>query len=159
MQREADHAEAVGMAALAREMAASSYAQSLHAKDESGWRRFADQLAQHSATGMAMTLRGVLATRPSLWHLAGALKALAKPVLLLIGDEDAPCIEPNLFLKNTLPDAALCMLPRCGHLANLEDAALFNTIVFGFLSAVEQGSWPAWKPRKNNSISSPGGTA
>jgi pimeloyl-ACP methyl ester carboxylesterase len=158
MRREADHAIAVGMATVAREMATSSYAQYLRAKDPVGWHRFAAQLAEHSAIGMAMTLRGILAARPSLWHLADAIKTLAKPALLLIGDEDAPCIEPNLFLKATLPDAALCLLPRCGHLANLEEPALFNGIIFAFLSAVERGSWQAWKPRNPDSISSNGDT-
>ncbi len=51
------------------------------------------------------------------------------PTLLVTGDEDTPCLEPNLFLKRTLPDAALCVLPRTGHLLNLEEPALFNSIV------------------------------
>jgi pimeloyl-ACP methyl ester carboxylesterase len=144
-QREADHAEAIGMAAFARELAQSSYAQCLRGKDESGWLRFAQRLAEHSVTGMVMTMRGVLAMRPSLWHLADALRVLDRPILLVVGDEDTPCLEPNLFLKATLPDAALCVMPRAGHLLNLEEPALFNAIVFGFLAAVERGRWSAWK--------------
>jgi len=157
MRREADHAEEIGMAAFACELASSSYAHRLRAKDEIGWQCFREQLAEHSATGMAMTLRGILAARPSLWHVTDALRALTKPALLIIGDEDAPCIEPNLFLKNALPDAALCVLPRCGHLVNLEDPALFNNVVFGFLLAVERGAWAAWKPASAQAISSGGG--
>ena len=127
LRREADHAQSIGMAAFARELSESGYAQCLRAKDEPSWRLFADQLAEHSVTGMAMTLRGILATRPSLWHLADELRGLHVPTLLVTGDEDAPCLEPNLFLKRTLPDAALCVLPRVGHLLNLEEPALFNT--------------------------------
>lgn len=144
-QREADHAETIGMAAFARELAESGYAQCLRGKDESGWFRFAQRLAEHSVTGMAMTMRGVLAMRPSLWHLGDALRGLDRPILLVVGDEDTPCLEPNLFLKATLPDAALCVMPRAGHLLNLEEPALFNAIVFGFLAAVERGRWSAWK--------------
>jgi pimeloyl-ACP methyl ester carboxylesterase len=147
MRGEADHAEAVGMAAFAYELAHSPYAQSLRAKDEDGWRHFGALLAQNSATGMAMTLRGVLATRPSLWHLADRLRQLNVPVLLVIGDEDQPCIEPNIFLKSTMPDAALCVLPRAGHLLNLEEPVLFNSVVFTFLTAVEHGRWPGWRER------------
>ena len=77
-----------------------------------------------------MTLRGVLAARPSLWHLAAELRALKVPTLVVAGDEDAPCLEPGLFLKTTLPDAALCVMPRAGHLLNLEEPAHFNAIVF-----------------------------
>ncbi len=145
MHREADHAEAIGMKAYARKLADSSYAQCLRAKDELGWLRFVEQLGEHSVTGMAMTLRGVLAKRPSLWHLTDALRRLDLPILLVIGDEDTPCLEPNIFLKATLPDAALCVMPRAGHLLNLEEPALFNEIVFRFLAAVERGLWSKWR--------------
>ena len=148
MCAEADHAEKVGMAAYARELAGSDYAQCLRGKDETGWRRFARELAEHSVLGMAMTMRRILATRPSLWHLADKLKTLDLPVLLVTGDEDTPCLEPNLFLKATLPDAALCVIPRSGHLLNLEEPALFNSIVFNFLTAVDSGHWRAWRGGK-----------
>jgi pimeloyl-ACP methyl ester carboxylesterase len=146
-KRDADHAEAIGMAAFARNLAGSRYAQCLRAKDESAWLRFAERLAEHSVIGMAMTLRGVLATRPSLWHLADRLRGLDRPVLLVAGDEDTPCLEPSLFLKATLPDAAFCVMPRTGHLINLEEPSLFNTILFSFLVAVEHGRWSEWKGR------------
>ena len=144
-RREADRAESIGMSAFARALASSGYAQCLRGKDETGWSQFAQRLSEHSVTGMAMTLRGVLATRPSLWHLADALRALDRPTLLVVGDEDSPSLEPNLFLKGTLPDAALCVMPRTGHLINLEEPALFNAIVFSFLAAVEHGCWSKWK--------------
>jgi pimeloyl-ACP methyl ester carboxylesterase len=145
LRREADHADAIGMDAFARELSESPYAQCLRAKDEAGWELFARQLAQHSVSGMAMTLRGILATRPSLWHLEAGLARLAVPTLLVTGDEDAPCIEPTLFLKRTLADAALCVLPRTGHLINLEEPTLFNTVVLDFLAAVERGRWSDWR--------------
>jgi len=145
LKREADHAKAIGMDAYARELSESSYAQCLRAKDESGWQLFARQLAEHAVIGMAMTLRGILATRPSLWHLAGKLAALTAPTLIVTGDDDTPCIEPSLFLKRTLPDAALCVLPRAGHLANLEEPVLFNAVVSDFLSAVERDRWSEWR--------------
>jgi pimeloyl-ACP methyl ester carboxylesterase len=145
MRAEADHAEQIGMAAFARELADSGYAQCLRGKDEDGWRRFAGELTEHSVLGMAMTLRGILATRPSLWHLADRLRNLDLPVLLVTGDEDTPCLEPNLFLKATLPDAALCVVPRSGHLVNLEEPALFNSVVHNFLTAVDRGRWRAWR--------------
>jgi pimeloyl-ACP methyl ester carboxylesterase len=144
MRREAEHAQSIGMAAFARELSASGYAQCLRAKDELGWRVFAEQLAEHSVLGMAMTLRGILATRPSLWHIAERLRGLHIPTLLVIGDEDAPCLEPNLFLKRILPNAALCVLPRTGHLLNLEEPTLFNEVVFNFLTAIEHGRWEEW---------------
>ncbi len=144
MRAEAEHVERVGMAVFSGELAGSGYAKCLRAKDEKGWRQFATLLSENSAAGTAMTLRGVLATRPSLWHLAG-LPQLKIPVLLVIGDEDQPCIEPNIYLKATLPDAALCILPRTSHLLNLEEPVLFNSILFSFLAAVEHGRWRTWR--------------
>lgn len=145
MRQEADLAEAIGMIAYARKLADSDYARCFRAKDEAGWRRFAAQLGEHSVHGMAMTLRGIIARRPSLWHIGAALSRLDVPVLLLAGDEDTPCLEPGLYLKAVLPDAALCVLPRSGHLVNLEEPALFNSTVLGFLSAIECGRWAGWR--------------
>ncbi len=141
MKREADHAEAIGMRAYTEEMGGSRYARLLQLKDGQAWTTFVTELNEHSVAGMATTLRGVLATRPSLWHIQTQIAAIAQPTLLVIGDEDTPCIEPNLFLKHTLPDSALCIMPRTGHLPNLEEPERFNAIVGRFLSSVEDGSW------------------
>ena len=91
-----------------------------------------------------MTLRSVLGTRPSLWHLEERLRRLQVPVLLLVGDEDDPCLEPNIYLKRTIPGAALCVLPRAGPLANLEDPAVFNETIRNFVNAVDSGRWHGW---------------
>jgi len=147
MRREAQHVEEIGMRAYAAEAAEAGSSRGLKAKDSGAWALFRSQLEEHSATGTALTLSGVLAERPSLWSLEAELRALALPTLLLIGDEDAPCIEPNLFLHRVLPNAALCVLPRVGHLANLEMPALFNEILFGFLTAVDHGRWADWSAR------------
>ena len=63
------------------------------------------------------------------------------PTLLALGDEDWPCIEPNMFLKRTLPNAGLWMHPRTGHAINLEEPAAFNRTVQDFFSTVERGRW------------------
>jgi pimeloyl-ACP methyl ester carboxylesterase len=141
MNREADHAESIGMPAYARELGDSPYAQPLRAKDEAAWHQFTRQLMAHSAQGMAMTLRSVLARRPSLWHLEPQLSRISQPVLLVIGDEDEPCIEPNLFLRRVLPDCALAVMPRTGHLINLEEPRNFNALIESYLGAVSDGSW------------------
>jgi pimeloyl-ACP methyl ester carboxylesterase len=141
MNSEADHAEEIGMAAYARELANSGYASLLRAKNEKAWRLFEQQLAAHSVKGMAMTLRGVLARRPSLWDLELQLAKIRKPAMLIIGDEDLPCVEPNLFMKRTLPDCALAIMPRTGHLPNLEEPEIFNALIDRFFTAVSDESW------------------
>jgi pimeloyl-ACP methyl ester carboxylesterase len=63
------------------------------------------------------------------------------PTLVAVGDEDAPCIEPSLFLKRTLPRAGLWVCPRTGHAINLEEPEAFNRELAAFFSTVERGRW------------------
>ena len=109
-------------------------------KDPRGWDESTRWLAEHSAVGSALTLRGVQMRRPSLYDLTDQLGRLEVPVLLVTGDEDEWCLEPNLMLKRTIPGAALAVLPRTGHACNLEEPALFNRLVLDFIATVEAGA-------------------
>jgi pimeloyl-ACP methyl ester carboxylesterase len=116
-------------------------------KDPRGWAEFARQLAEHSALGAALTMRGVQRERPSLYALTDRLRALEVPTLIVTGDEDEGCLEPDLMLKRTIPSAALAVLPRTGHTCNLEEPELFNRLVQDFLATVECGRWTLRDPR------------
>jgi pimeloyl-ACP methyl ester carboxylesterase len=108
-------------------------------KDPRGWFELKTQLAAHSVLGAAMTLRGVQRDRPSLYALAERLSLLARPVLIVVGDEDEPCLDASLFLKRTLPNAGLAILPHTGHTVNLEEPAAFNRLCLDFFEAVDRG--------------------
>ncbi len=120
-------------------------------KDPRGWQEFADQLAEHSSTGSAMTMRGVQARRPSIYDLEAELKAMTVPTLIVVGDEDDHCLQPGIFLKRTIPASGLLVLPRTGHTLNIEEPALFNQFVGEFLATVEQDKWLARDPRSQPS--------
>lgn len=120
-------------------------------KDPRGWAEFARQLAEHSAQGSALTQRGVQRERPSLYDLTDQLRDLRVPTLVMTGDEDEACLEPDLMLKRTIPSSALVVLPRTGHACNLEEPDLFNRTVQDFLSAVESGQWSLRDPRSVSS--------
>jgi pimeloyl-ACP methyl ester carboxylesterase len=107
-----------------------------------GFDEFRKQLATHSALGSANTQLGVQRERPSLYTLASQLKQLRVPTLILNGDEDWPCLTPGVMLKETIPSAALAVVPNCGHTINLEAADAFNRIVSDFLAQVDTGRWP-----------------
>lgn len=126
-------------------MAASRIAYLL--KDPRGWAEFAEQLSQHSATGSAMTMRGVQARRPSLYDLEDELKAMPVPTLIVVGDEDDHCLQPGIFLKKTIPASGLAVLPKAGHTLNIEEPALFNQLVAEFLATVSQNRWLPRDPR------------
>ncbi len=111
-------------------------------KDPRGFAEFARQLADHSSLGAANTQLGVQAERPSLYELVDQMKALTVPTLVLTGDEDWPCLQPGLLMKQSIPTAALAVMPNCGHTINIEDPDEFNRLVGAFLVQVDCGRWP-----------------
>ncbi|MCR6733001.1 MAG: alpha/beta hydrolase [Afipia sp.] len=133
-----------GMAVMAEEMGHSPTRIQLKHKNPRGWQDFMDHLRQHSARGMSNTMARYQTLRPSLHDFQDQFARLTTPVLLAVGDEDAPCIETNLMLKAAIPTAGLWMCPNTGHAINLEEPATFNAQVESFLSAVERGTWRRW---------------
>ena len=110
-------------------------------KDPRGWSEFAEQFAEHSAIGSALTFRGVQAKRPTIFELEPILRGLQSPTLILVGDEDDPCIEPGVFMKRCIPRSGLVFFPQSGHAINLEEPDLYNRVVLDFLTSVEAGRW------------------
>ena len=155
-QRERFKAEAAAIAQALRQdgmaLFAARYAHGptrvqFENKDPRGFAEFARQLAEHSALGAANTQLGVQAERPSLYDLVDEMRALLVPTLVLTGDEDWPCLQLGLLMKQSIPSAALAVMPNCGHTINLEDPDGFNRLVGAFLVQVECGRWPMRDPR------------
>ena len=136
-----------GAAVVADTYALSGTRVQFQNKDPRGWAEFRDQLTEHSALGCARTLRGYMATRPSLYDIEDQLKTLTVPTLIITGDEDEPCLEPDIYLKRTIPTAGLLVVPLSGHTINLEEPEVFNTAVADFIARAEAGSWPQRDPR------------
>jgi pimeloyl-ACP methyl ester carboxylesterase len=111
--------------------------------DPRGWALFKEILGQHDATGAALTMRGVQARRPTFGDLEEGLKRLAIPTLIVAGDEDDLSLDASLWLKRTVPSAALWVLPKTGHMLNLENPAAFNRGLEDFIATVEAGRWVA----------------
>jgi len=141
-QATADRVMAQGMAALTQGYAQGPARVQLMRKDPKGYEEFYQGLASHSALGSASTFRGVQGTRPSIFTLEEKLHELLIPTLILIGDEDEPCIEPAIFMKRHIPASGLAVFPQSGHAINLEEPDLFNRTVLDFLTAVEADRWP-----------------
>lgn len=139
--------EQEGSVAVAERYAVGPARVQLQNKNPEAWAVFAAALAERSATGMAHTMLGVQRERPSLYDLERELRALDMPVLIIAGDEDDGCLEPDLMLKRTVPTAGLVILPNTGHTCNLEEPAVFNRTVEEFLVSVDAGRWPVRDPR------------
>ena len=131
-----------GMAAFADKYAHGSTRVQLENKDPRGFAEFKRLLAGHSATGSANTMLGCQRERPSLYDLVDQMKALTVPTLVLMGDEDWPCLTPGILMKQNIPSAALAVMPNCGHGINMEEPDEFNSIVSDFLAQVDSGRWP-----------------
>jgi pimeloyl-ACP methyl ester carboxylesterase len=141
MEATAERIEQESMAQFAKSYALGPARVQLQNKDPRGWSEFATQLASHSTRGSALTMRGVQKQRPSLWSLRDSMRKMTVPSLIMMGDEDDPCLEPGLMIKRTIATAGLAVLPRSGHAINLEEPDEFNRIAYGFISAVETERW------------------
>ena len=127
----------------ARSYAAAPMRRAFAARNPQGFVEFVSRLAAHSPVGSANTMLGVQARRPILSDMAPDLAKMATPLLIVVGDDDAPCLEGSLLLKRTAPNAALMVVPRCGHQIGLEEPALFTAAVRDFAREVEAGRWAA----------------
>lgn len=116
-------------------------------KDPRGFAEFKAGLAEHSAVGSANTQEGIQKERPSLYTLVDELRRIRVPTLIVTGDEDWPCLQPALMMKQNIESAALVVLPNTGHAVNIEEPDEYNRIVGHFLSQVDSGRWPLRDPR------------
>jgi len=136
-----------GIAAFAERYAYGPTRVQFENKNPRGFAEFKQQLGEHSALGARNTQLGVQRERPSLYDLVDQMRALTIPTLILTGDEDWPCLQPALLMKQTIQTAALAVMPNCGHTINIEDPDQFNRLVGEFLVQVDSGRWPTRDPR------------
>jgi pimeloyl-ACP methyl ester carboxylesterase len=141
-----DRLEKEGMERVAGFYGAGPTRVQFRRKDPRGYQEFMKQFVEHDARGSALTFRGVQLRRSPIFALEDELKNLQVPTLLLIGDEDEPCIEAGVFMKRIIPCSGLVVFPQTGHTVNLEEPDLFNRVVLDYLTAVEAGKWARRDP-------------
>ena len=136
--------EREGAVAKQRTFAETPTRKGFASKDPRGWAEFLRNVLDHSGLGSALTTRGVMIKRKTIFELEPELKKLQVPSLIVVGDQDEPCLEPGLFMKRHIPHAGLVVMPMTGHTANIEEPALFNQTVAEFLTSIENGRWGTW---------------
>jgi pimeloyl-ACP methyl ester carboxylesterase len=139
----AQRIEKEGMPAMAELYCTSSARNTYRYKDPRGWAEFKQQFADGSATGHAMTMRGVQGSRVPFFERTDELKKIAEPMLVVIGDEDDSTHSLAVHLKQHVARSGVLELPKCGHTMNLEARAAFNAAGQDFFHAVENDRWPA----------------
>lgn len=113
-------------------------------KDPLGWTRFVDGIRALHAPGAEKMMRIALTDRAPVTALADELAQLRLPILVMVGDQDAPADEASRFIRAHAPFAGLATVPMCGHTLNVEEPAAFNSLVERFLAAVDAGRWGSW---------------
>ncbi len=89
-------------------------------------------ITENSADGAAAALRAMAQRR----DFTGALKEIACPALVVVGDHDTltPPAEAQAMAKE-IPGARLAQIPGSGHLSNLENPKAFDAALREFLDA------------------------
>jgi pimeloyl-ACP methyl ester carboxylesterase len=137
-----------GIAKAAATYADAPMRQAFKNKDPRGYAEFARMLSEHSSEGHALTMFNLQLKRPTLWEMEADLRSFSPPLLVIVGDEDEPCLEGSLFLKRIVPTAALLVMPRTGHNVPTEEPAAFNAALAELFAASEAGRWLAHKPTR-----------
>jgi pimeloyl-ACP methyl ester carboxylesterase len=65
-----------------------------------------------------------------------AMAALTCPLLILVGEQDAPFVIAAALMKEAIPDAALVAIPNAGHSPQFENPEAWIAALTGFLSAL-----------------------
>jgi pimeloyl-ACP methyl ester carboxylesterase len=99
--------------------------------------------------GVGRDQAGVQKERPSLYSLVEEMKKMTVPPLVISGDEDWPCLLPGILMKQSIPSAALSIIPNAGHAINIEEPDEYSRIVGEFLSQVDSG------PFRSDGVGSP----
>ncbi len=115
----------------------------LRDKDPRGFDEFVRYFSEHSVEGSANTMENYQGKRPSLYALKKEMAGITAPLLVVAGDEDDSTLEPSILMKRTIATCGLVVLPRSGHVMNMEEPAMFNQVVEDFFHTVETGRWVA----------------
>lgn len=130
-----------GMAHVAATYGHGPTRMQLRDKDPRGFDDFIRFFSEHSAEGSAMTMENYQGKRPSLYALQKEMAGITAPLLVVAGDEDDATLEPSIMMKRAIATCGLVVLPRSGHVLNIEEPALFNRVLEDFFHTVEAGRW------------------
>ena len=115
----------------------------LRDKDPRGFEDFVRFFSEHSVEGSANTMENYQGKRPSLYKLKTEMAGITAPLLVVAGDEDDQTLEPSIMMKRAIATCGLAVLPKSGHVLNIEEPVLFNRLIEDFFHTVESGRWVA----------------
>jgi 3-oxoadipate enol-lactonase len=82
-------------------------------------------------------IRGAIQRMMERLDATPVLAALRVPTLIVVGEEDALTpVEESKRMAEVVAGARLEVIPRAGHLANMEQPARFNAVLTDFLEGL-----------------------
>lgn len=87
-----------------------------------------------SADGLARAGRKMLTQRDA--KVISLLPDIKVPSLVVVGDRDTPFLAAADYMAAKIPDAEKVVIPDAGHASNIDQPALFNAALVGFLDAL-----------------------
>ncbi len=98
--------------------------------EEEHWRRIEVKLAQMDPEAFCAFSKELANLKPTL----EALKTICCPTTILVGERDAPFVEPSKQMATTIPDASLVTIPFAGHCPQYENADAWRDAIRAHLS-------------------------
>lgn len=125
----------LGTEALGRLLAAGSgpLATAAHERvtaERDGYAEFGARKMRDASAAMYAAVAAQITTFPD--HLDD-LRTLPMPTLVVVGEQDAPFLEPSQRMVDTIPDARLAVIPDAGHSPQFENPTAWWEAVSGFL--------------------------
>ena len=125
-----------GSMAIAESMLPKMFASNTHDANPSLITNVRDIMAHTSVAGITGALHG-MKNRPDSYSM---LQSIQVPTLIIHGAADQLIpLSVAQGMSAAIPGAILCIIPRTGHLLNLEQPELFNQAVRNFLLKQVQG--------------------
>lgn len=98
-----------------------------------GYQEFCDRKMIESS---AVMYTSMLDEMVDLADTVPALRAVAVPTLVMVGDQDTPFVGPSEALASAIPGARLVVIPDAGHSPQFENPIAWRTALTEFLDAI-----------------------
>jgi proline iminopeptidase len=132
-QRWIDLAEREGTDAMIADMLRSEQFKAYANRGPRCRRHAAGLIRATPPAGLRHTLSEVLAKRKSLFRMTDALRSIAVPTLVVLGQQDYLCRNSSRLMAETIPGAKLRRIAGAGHISPLEEPRQFNAALLDFL--------------------------
>jgi len=85
--------------------------------------------------GLAYAARNMLTQHTP--RVIESLPGIAVPTIVVVGADDEPFLIASDYMAMKIPNAQKVVVPNAGHAVNIDQPEAFNTVISGFLAALD----------------------